>query len=147
MRELKRHDVRDSMLAELHYVFAPDIATADPWEVPDLRSLDRTRLNAYIDRFTAGRLPSGWHRGAALLYNTTAKAIESDASRRFVTYLQEDPNVNTIGPITPTRIWFTWLATGKGAFAAVVATGIMAYLMALLIRDTLRRRSRRRNVL
>lgn len=135
------------MLAELHYVFAPDIATADPWEVPDLRSLDRTRLNAYIDRFTAGRLPSGWHRGAALLYNTTAKAIESDASRRFVTYLQEDPNVNTIGPITPTRIWFTWLATGKGAFAAVVATGIMAYLMALLIRDTLRRRSRRRNVL
>lgn len=147
VRELKRHDVRDSDLAELHYVFAPDIATAEPWEVPDLRSLDRTTFSAYIDRITAGRLPGGWHRGAALLYDTTAKAIERDASLRFVTYLQEDPSVNTIGPITPTRIWFTWLAAGKGAFMAVVAAGIMVCLTALLIRDMLKRRSRRRNIL
>ncbi len=146
VRDLRRHDVKETELAELSFVFSPDPGTAESWEIGDLASLDRESLNAYIERITSGQMPRGWYRGHAILYKATAKEIEGDVSRQVVTYLRDDPSINTIGPITWTRVWLTWLAGGKVSIMAALAVGLLVYLGVLVARDWLRRRAGRRKV-
>jgi hypothetical protein len=127
VRDVARHDLRDSMLSELTYVFAPDLEQAESWERPLPTNYTPEAIEAWLAAVRAGELPRGWYRGQTIVFQRTAQAIEEDPALQRITYLPADPTVNTIGPITWIRIWLTWSGGGKSVLFAVIILGTAVY--------------------
>ncbi len=135
-------------VSEITYLYAPDktkAAALTPPKIPDIgspkfqESLDAVKQ--YVDEEIAGKMPTGWYRGDALVFKGTGKEIQANPKEQFVTYLPEDPTISTIGSITGSRIWFTWVGAGK---AIIMPAFVMFYFPASFLYDFLKRRAKRR---
>lgn len=142
VHDLFRRDEDGTMLSQLIYEFAPDPASARPREISPPAAYTKEAFDAYrkeVEDEIHGILPRGWYRGRSILYEKTARAIEQDFTQHFVTFLPDDPSINTVGPITSTRIWLTWLAGGKATVMAVAAVGMAAFIAVQYALGRLRR--------
>jgi len=111
------------------YSFAPDKRQVDARSLKDqdLRSMEPEEVVAYIKAEQRGLLSRGWFQGTAILFNSTADEVRRNPALQFATYLPGNPAVSTIGPITESRIWLTWIGVPKAMLGAVIILGAVGW--------------------
>jgi len=108
------HAVRDAFIVIMSYRYAPDRSKVDPFSLPGADMHAQVEAEIKTGKIsTLAEFQQGWYQGAAIVFEGTARDIEGNPALQYVTYLPADPTVSTIGPITDTRIWLTWLGTPK----------------------------------
>ena len=120
-------------LSTIHFRIAPSRSQIDPLTLNELSDVPLEEKLRWIDIHSSSLpigVPRGWYHGEAILFDSTAKEIARDPSLQFATYLPGRPAINTIGPITNTRIWLTWVGAPRATLPAVFLVVVFSVMFA-----------------
>lgn len=116
-------------ITTVFYEYAPDRAKTDPPTPAGQASFPGSTmpLRQFFVALQNGLPIAGWYQGQALVFDSSALEIRRDPALQFVTYLPENPSISTIGPITQSRIWFTWIGVPRAMLTTILVIGSLGW--------------------